>query len=89
MIIEDWAILGGGSLVHQFVRIGSHVMIQGGCKVVKDVPPYIMAGRDPVVYAGLNLVGLRRRNFHFGKNPGITGNLPDHYTRKVLIIPMP
>ena len=63
VIIEDWAILGGGSLVHQFVRIGSHVMIQGGCKVIKDVPPYVMAGRDPVVYAGLNLVGLRRRDF--------------------------
>ncbi len=63
VIIEDWAILGGGSLVHQFVRIGSHVMIQGGCAVVKDVPPYIMAGRDPVAYAGLNLVGLRRRGF--------------------------
>ena len=63
VVIEDWAILGGGSLVHQFVRIGSHVMIQGGCKVVKDVPPFIMAGRDPVVFAGLNLVGLRRRNF--------------------------
>jgi UDP-N-acetylglucosamine acyltransferase len=63
VIIEDWAILGGGSLVHQFVRIGSHVMIQGGCKVEKDVPPYVMAGRDPVVFAGLNLVGLRRRNF--------------------------
>ena len=63
VVIEDWAILGGGSLVHQFVRIGTHVMVQGGCKVVKDVPPYVMAGRDPVVYAGLNLVGLRRRNF--------------------------
>jgi len=63
VVIEDWAILGGGSLVHQFVRIGCHAMIQGGCKVVKDVPPYIMAGRDPVAYAGLNLVGLRRRNF--------------------------
>jgi UDP-N-acetylglucosamine acyltransferase len=63
VIIEDWAILGGGSLVHQFVRIGCHVMIQGGCKVTKDVPPYVMAGRDPVVYAGLNLVGLRRRGF--------------------------
>jgi UDP-N-acetylglucosamine acyltransferase len=60
VIIEDWAILGGGSLVHQFVRIGMHVMVQGGCKVIKDVPPYIMAGRDPVVYAGLNLVFERR-----------------------------
>lgn len=63
VVIEDWAILGGGSLVHQFVRIGCHVMVQGGCKVIKDVPPYIMAGRDPVAYAGLNLVGLRRRGF--------------------------
>jgi UDP-N-acetylglucosamine acyltransferase len=63
VIIEDWANLGGGSLLHQFVRIGSHVMIQGGSKVVKDIPPYVMAGRDPVVYAGLNLVGLRRRDF--------------------------
>lgn len=63
VVIEDWAIVGGGSLVHQFVRIGSHVMIQGGSKVSKDVPPYIMAGREPLSYAGLNLVGLRRRNF--------------------------
>jgi len=67
VIIEDWAILGGGSLVHQFVRIGCHVMIQGGCKVIKDVPPYVMAGRDPIVYAGLNLVGLRRRSFNSEK----------------------
>lgn len=63
VIIGDWAILGGGSLVHQFVKIGQHVMIQGGSKVQKDVPPYIMAGRDPLAYAGLNLVGLRRRSF--------------------------
>jgi len=63
VFIDDWAILGGGSLVHQFVRVGRHVMVQGGCKVIKDIPPYTMAGRDPVVYAGLNLVGLRRRNF--------------------------
>lgn len=63
VVIEDWAIVGGGSLVHQFVRIGSHVMIQGGSKVSKDVPPYIMAGREPLSYAGLNLVGLRRRSF--------------------------
>jgi len=63
VVIEDWAVIGGGSLVHQFVRIGRHVMLQGGCRLVKDVPPYVMAGRDPVAFAGLNLVGLKRRNF--------------------------
>lgn len=67
VVIEDFAILGGGSLVHQFVHIGSHVMVQGGCKVIKDIPPYVMAGRDPVVFAGLNLVGLRRRGFSSDK----------------------
>lgn len=61
--IDDWAILSGNVLVHQFSRIGGHVMIQGGSRVGKDVPPYVTAGRDPLTYEGLNLVGLRRRNF--------------------------
>jgi UDP-N-acetylglucosamine acyltransferase len=61
--VEDWATLGGGSMVHQFVRIGTHAFIQGGSKVGKDVPPYILAGREPLAFAGLNIVGLRRRNF--------------------------
>lgn len=61
--IEEWATLGGGCMVHQFVRIGAHAFIQGGGKVSKDVPPYILAGRDPLAFAGLNIVGLRRRNF--------------------------
>jgi UDP-N-acetylglucosamine acyltransferase len=61
--MNDWAILSSGSLVHQFVRIGCHVMIQGGSKVSKDVPPYSLAGRDPLSYTGINSVGLRRRNF--------------------------
>ena len=61
--IEDWVTLGGGSLVHQFVCVGAHAFIQGGSKVAKDVPPYVLAGRDPLAYAGLNTVGLRRRNF--------------------------
>jgi UDP-N-acetylglucosamine acyltransferase len=61
--MEDWATLGGGCMVHQFVRVGAHAFIQGGSKVGKDVPPYILAGRDPLAYAGLNIVGLRRRNF--------------------------
>lgn len=61
--VEDWATLGGGTMVHQFVRIGAHSFIQGGSKVGKDVPPFILAGREPLAFAGLNIVGLRRRNF--------------------------
>lgn len=61
--IDDFAILSGACLVHQFVSIGSHVIIQGGSKIGKDVPPFITAGREPLAYAGLNAIGLRRRNF--------------------------
>jgi UDP-N-acetylglucosamine acyltransferase len=61
--IDDFAILSGACLVHQFVHIGSHVIVQGGSKIGKDVPPYITAGREPLVFAGINAIGLRRRNF--------------------------
>lgn len=62
--VDSWAIVSPGSLVHQFVRIGTHVMIQGGSKVGKDVPPFSMAGRDPVSFTGINSIGLRRRGFN-------------------------
>ena len=61
--VDDFAIISGGVLVHQFSRIGSHAMIQGGTRLSKDIPPFIIAGREPVSYAGINLVGLRRRSF--------------------------
>lgn len=61
--VDDWAIVSAGSLVHQFVRIGGHVMIGGGSKVRTDVPPFIKADRDPLCYLGLNIVGLTRRGF--------------------------
>lgn len=61
--IDDYAILSGCVLVHQFTRIGSYVMIQGGAKLPMDVPPYVIIGKDPSRYCGLNLVGLRRRGF--------------------------
>lgn len=61
--VDDYAIVSPGSLVHQFVKIGKHVIIQGGCKVSKDVPPFITAGREPLSFAGLNSVGLRRRGY--------------------------
>lgn len=63
VVVDDWAIVGGGSLVHQFTHIGSHVMIQGGSLIGKDIPPYVKAGREPISYAGVNSIGLRRRNF--------------------------
>ncbi|MFV0539393.1 MAG: acyl-ACP--UDP-N-acetylglucosamine O-acyltransferase [Dysgonomonas sp.] len=61
--VDHHAILSGGTLVHQFSRIGAHVMIQGGTRLGKDIPPYVIAGREPVCYSGLNLVGLRRSGF--------------------------
>jgi len=61
--VGDWAILSGGTMVHQFARIGAHVMIGGGSKVRTDVPPFIKADRDPLSYMGLNSVGLTRRGF--------------------------
>ncbi len=64
--VDDWAILGGHAAVHQFCKVGAHSMTAGGCMVTKDVPPYVMAGRNPVSYHGLNLVGLRRRGFDAG-----------------------
>ncbi|MGL4779983.1 MAG: acyl-ACP--UDP-N-acetylglucosamine O-acyltransferase [Bacteroidales bacterium] len=61
--VDDFAVIGGGSLVHQFVHIGSHAMIQGGSLITKDVPPFIKAGRNPLSYAGVNSIGLRRRAY--------------------------
>lgn len=61
--IHDNAILSACVLVHQFTHIGGYVMIQGGCRLNKDIPPYIIVGREPARYSGLNIVGLRRRGF--------------------------
>ena len=61
--VDNWAILSAGTLVHQFTRIGAHVIIGGGAKVRIDVPPYIKADREPLCYLGLNTVGLSRRGF--------------------------
>jgi UDP-N-acetylglucosamine acyltransferase len=62
--VGDFAIIGGSSAIHQFASIGRHVMISGGSLVRKDVPPFTKAGREPLSYAGINSVGLRRREFN-------------------------
>ncbi|MCQ2182083.1 MAG: acyl-ACP--UDP-N-acetylglucosamine O-acyltransferase [Bacteroidales bacterium] len=61
--VDDWAIIGGGTKVHQFTKIGTHAMVGGGTGVNKDIPPYSLCGRVPVCFAGVNIVGLRRRGF--------------------------
>ncbi len=61
--IDEWAIVSGGALVHQFSHIGMHAMVQGGARLGKDIPPYVTVGREPLSYAGINIVGLRRRGF--------------------------
>ncbi len=61
--IQDYAILGGLTAVHQFVKIGAHTMIGGGSLVMKDVPHFAKAAREPLSYEGVNTIGLRRRGF--------------------------
>lgn len=61
--VDDWAIVSAMSAVHQFVKIGRHSFISGASLVRKDVPPYTKAAREPISYAGINSVGLRRRGY--------------------------
>ena len=61
--IEDWVIIAGMSGVHQFSNVGKHSMVGANSAVVKDVPPFVLSGRFPIKYEGLNKVGLRRRGF--------------------------
>ncbi len=62
--VDDWAIVGGLSAVHQFVNIGKHVMVSGGSLVRKDVPPFTKAAREPLAFVGINSIGLRRRGYN-------------------------
>ncbi|PCJ88726.1 MAG: acyl-[acyl-carrier-protein]--UDP-N-acetylglucosamine O-acyltransferase [Flavobacteriales bacterium] len=63
VIIEDWAILEGLVAVQQFMRVGTHAFITGASLVRKNVPPFVKAAREPISYAGVNTVGLKRRGF--------------------------
>ena len=63
VVVDDNAIISAEVLVHQFNNIGGYVMIQGGTRTSQDIPPYVIAGKEPVRFAGVNLIGLRRRGF--------------------------
>ena len=63
VVVDDHAVIGGGSLVHQFCHLGKYIMLQGGALVNKDIPPYVKAAREPISYVGLNSIGLHRNGF--------------------------
>ena len=63
VIVDDFAIISACCLFHQFIHIGSYIMFQGGSRTSQDIPPFVIAGKEPVRYAGVNLIGLRRRGF--------------------------
>ncbi|MBP8849743.1 MAG: acyl-ACP--UDP-N-acetylglucosamine O-acyltransferase [Breznakibacter sp.] len=71
--IDDYVVMGGTSGAHQFVRIGTHAMLQGGSKIGQDIPPYVIGGRARLSYAGINIVGLRRKGFSNEKIEEIQG----------------
>lgn len=61
--VGDYAFIGGYSAVHQFTKIGEHAFVAGATQIRKDVPPYVKAAKNPVAYAGVNAIGLRRKGF--------------------------
>ncbi|MDE7402949.1 MAG: acyl-ACP--UDP-N-acetylglucosamine O-acyltransferase [Muribaculaceae bacterium] len=63
VVVDDAAVIGGGSLIHQFCHLGRNIMLQGGALVNKDIPPFVKAAREPISYVGLNSVGLHRNHF--------------------------
>lgn len=63
VVVDDCAIISAEVLFHQFCHIGGYVMVQGGSRSSQDIPPYVICGKEPIKFAGLNLVGLRRRGY--------------------------
>ncbi len=61
--LEDWVIVGGVTPVHQFCKVGQHSMIGGGFRIATDIPPYVLGGGYPLRFAGVNIIGLKRRGF--------------------------
>jgi len=59
--VDDWAIVGGGTVVHQFTRLGRHCMIGGGSRISQDIAPFVKSAGSPPRNAGINAVGLERR----------------------------
>lgn len=63
VVVHDNAIISATVLCHQFCNIGGYVMIQGGSRFSLYIPPFVIAGKEPTRYCGINIIGLRRRGF--------------------------
>ncbi|MBU4486776.1 MAG: acyl-ACP--UDP-N-acetylglucosamine O-acyltransferase [Candidatus Delongbacteria bacterium] len=61
--VGNFTILSGHVLIHQFTQVGSYCMIEGGAKLKRDIPPYLMIAGEPARFSGLNKIGLKRRGF--------------------------
>ena len=61
--VQDWAIVGGMTGAHQFVKIGAHAMVGGGSTLLKDVAPYVLIAGNPSAAYGINSEGLKRRGY--------------------------
>ncbi len=79
--VEDWAIVGGMSAIHQFCRIGQHAMVSGMTGVLSDVAPFTKVFGVPANYMGINYVGLKRRGFTKGQTDAIHDALRVIYQR--------
>lgn len=79
--IGDYAIIGGMAAAIQFSKIGPHTYIAGRTEIIKDVPPYIKAGRSPLSYVGVNSIGLQRRGFSSEKINNISEIYRNIYLR--------
>jgi len=63
VVVGDWAVLGGATLVHQFCRLGAHCFSAGGAGITRDVPPFVVVQDNPARPRGINIEGIRRRDF--------------------------
>ena len=84
VIVDDYAIISACCLFHQFLHVGGYIMFQGGTRTSQDIPPYVIAGKEPVRYAGVNLIGLRRRGFDNATIEAIHDTYRIIYARGVL-----
>lgn len=62
-VLEDYVILEGKVGTQQFIHIGAHVFVAGGSLIRKNIPPYVRAAREPLTFAGINAIGMRRRGW--------------------------